>query len=480
LLSAGLRLQGLCFGLPAQLHPDEPFLFASARQLRTHGVITHRIGASYPPLYVRLLALQQSAAAALGGGELRESTLFVLGRGLTVLLSLGCLAVGYQLARDLAGPGAGLWAAALLAVNPALVEHARYMTVDTAVTLLVLLTVLLSLRALDRPGPLSLGALAVGLLAVATKYNAALVLLVPLYVQIRGCRTERRCLIRQLGASALAMLLAFWLLAVRYRMFESLHVPYTISGRFLDKEHALTLVSLRENAFALLRGSAGTLPVIVAGLVLAGRLPRPLYEKLGLIIGYVIAFTLLMSLFPEAGMRQFLPAVALTAVAGGVLGQAAIEVLARRRGSRIGRWITAAAVLGLLVPSAAQAAAQGSLLRRKDTRVQTLDWFRQHAPPGSVVVIEYDAVEFLTGDDGRALPFRPVVVRSLLDVDASSARAGQVKYLVADSRARGGYFDGARGSLRGFVMLAALPSQGRPGPDRVIFGLPDEGGLGGR
>jgi 4-amino-4-deoxy-L-arabinose transferase-like glycosyltransferase len=470
LVAAALRLPGIRFGLPAQLHPDEPFLFASARQLRSGGAITHRIGASYPPLYVRLLAVQQSLAAAIAGAEPRDPTLFVLGRGLTLLLSLIGVGLGYALARDLAGAAAGLWAAALLAVNPVLVEHARYMTVDTGVTVLVLATFLLALRGLDRPGPSSVAAFLVGLLAVATKYNAVLVLLVPLYVQVRGCGANRRCLARQLALSGAAALLVFWLLATRYQMFQSLHVPYTISGRFLEKEHAFALLSLGDNVRALLFGAAGALPAIAAGLLVSPRLPASLYQKLGLVAAWLAAYILLMSLFPFAGVRQLLPGIALASVVAGVLVSAGLAGASR---TGTARWrdplLTAGAVVVLLLPPAARAAAAARILMRDDTRLQTVDWFRRHAVPGSVVLVEYDAVEFLTGDDGRPLPFRPVVVPSLRDLDAASRQAGEARYLVADGRARGGYFDGPRGPLRGFVLQAALPSHGRPGPERAIF-----------
>jgi hypothetical protein len=313
----------------------------------------------------------------------------------------------------------------------------------------------------------------VGLLAVATKYSAVLVLLVPLYVQVRGCGANRRCLARRLALSGAAALLVFWLLATRYQMFQSLHVPYTISGRFLAKEHAFALLSLGDNVRALLYSAAGALPAIAAGLLVAPRLPRSLYRKLGLIAAWLAAYILLMSLFPFAGVRQLLPAVALASVAAGVFVQAGLAEASRRAAPHWHRSLTAVAAAVLLLPPAARAATQARILTRDDTRLQTVDWFRRHAVPGSVVLVEYDAVEFLTGDDGRPLPFRPVVVPSLRNLDATGL-PGEARYLVADDRARGGYFDGPRGPLRGFVLQAALPSHGRPGPERAIFTAADQ------
>ena len=102
-----------------------------------------------------------------------------------VLLSLGIIVLTYLLALSVTGSrGAGLAAAALAAVSPALVEESAFIGVDVPMAFFCLIAVWFAIKVVERftlPGLAGLG-IACGL-AISTKYNAAPIALLP----VVGC-----------------------------------------------------------------------------------------------------------------------------------------------------------------------------------------------------------------------------------------------------------------------------------------------------
>ncbi|MGQ9731916.1 MAG: ArnT family glycosyltransferase [Candidatus Zipacnadales bacterium] len=191
-LAALVRLAGITWGLPNKTHlfsyhPDEYFSLNGAFQLILFGDPNPRFF-NYPSLYLYLAA----GACALGHGAmgltaemaqlpqvLRAFTLDA--RLMTVLLALTCIGATYGAACRLGGRAAGLWAAAIVAFAPGHVLYSHFAAVDVPLTCFMMLTTWAALVLRDDPRPRALVIAGIGTgAAAATKYNGALVLLIPL------------------------------------------------------------------------------------------------------------------------------------------------------------------------------------------------------------------------------------------------------------------------------------------------------------
>lgn len=113
-------------------------------------------------------------------------------RMLTVAFGVASIGCAFALGRRLAGAATGLLAAALLATNGFHVEQSAWATTDVPASTLALVALHATLRFLDRPRlRWWLGALAAAGLAAAVKYNAVVVLVVPLVAQLATARRDR-------------------------------------------------------------------------------------------------------------------------------------------------------------------------------------------------------------------------------------------------------------------------------------------------
>jgi 4-amino-4-deoxy-L-arabinose transferase-like glycosyltransferase len=196
LFAAALRLTGLAFDLPYVYHPDEPFNVAIVQSIFRGDLNPHFF--VYPSLfyYVQALAyvpyyLVGSLAGAfharsdimplveiiMGVTRAPDPGLMVLSRVVSASFSTAAVALAYIAGRRLFDrAGIGLAAAALLAVMPAGVVHARYVTPDAFVLFFVTASLVASVLVYrqGRPRDYVLAGVLVGLTA-STKYNAALV-----------------------------------------------------------------------------------------------------------------------------------------------------------------------------------------------------------------------------------------------------------------------------------------------------------------
>jgi 4-amino-4-deoxy-L-arabinose transferase-like glycosyltransferase len=504
LCAFALRAQGFTWGLPYQLHPDEPVLFLAAQQLLRTGALeglsfaeVYKTAIGYPPLYIRWLVMQQAVLIALAGAPFPQMVYFAFSRLLNVAVGAAAAALVYRLALDVGGKGAATLAAAWVAVNPTLVQHARFATPDTPVTLLVLLTLIVACKARWRGSAwLGQGAVICGLVAVTMKYQAAPILAVALYALLRA---EQRGLARSAAHLGLAALLiggVFGLLLTRFHMLELVHAPGQPTASFFQKDNPLALVGLRGNLGAFLQG-VGTinLGVALVGLTLLNlsglNKSRTSREGAWMVAAFALLLMAELSLFRFDNIRQLLPAIAATGVlwGSGLWGLAdlvarKLAVLAPRyfvdAGSLAVKLAAAIVVAGaalLLTPRVVLVAREGWLLTHKDTRAITADWFNANAPDGSGIALEYDNVEFIPEYGGfpGTKRFKAIVVDSLFDLSYDDYRAAGIQYLVADSRSarHGGYFsDPDNPKFREWVRpLKEISNEANPGPRRIIFEL---------
>ncbi|MDH7474566.1 MAG: glycosyltransferase family 39 protein [Anaerolineae bacterium] len=347
----------------------------------------------------------------------------------------------------LADPLAGLLAAAFLAVNPTFIAHSYYAIADTPVMTLVMLCVLLSLLAARFPRRwYALAGVVVGLLAVATKYNVFVVVLLPLYVMGRYLYRDLRQLARNLIPAALLIGGTFWLLATRYHMFDIVNAPYSPTGSLFQKSNVFSLVSAGPNLAAVVPATGGliTLGIVAGGLVLLAadeRLKaRVWWEGIGMLIAFGFLFFVIMSLFEFSGVRHFVPLIAAMAAVWAVALRSIIQFCADRVPA-LPRWTAAIAGLAcvlLLLPGFLDALHEARVISRKDTRAITADWFIANVPEGGIIAVEYDAVEFLPDYGGYPGPqvFQPAVVESILHIPIAEYRQACVTWLPTNGQRR--------------------------------------------
>jgi 4-amino-4-deoxy-L-arabinose transferase-like glycosyltransferase len=414
-VAAAMRLWGITWGLPDRTHlfsyhPDEYFSLSAAFSL-AQGDLNPRFF-NYPSLYLYLAAAAGSLAGhvgtlggALTGGQagmpvLREVAemlrpLTLDARLVTVLLSLGTVLAAYGVAGRLAGPAGALCAAAALAVMPGHVLQSHWATVDVPLAFFTTLSLYAALRLREDAGPRAalLAGLACGA-AMATKYNGALVLAMPLAaLAVRAVSARKSGALKasalQAGIVIVAMAAAFvcvspyvlldWTRAREGIAFEIRHMR---AGEYPAQ-------TLEPNGWwfhlrALCYGTGGCALLTVAlalGLYGVWRTwPRS---------APLAAFAALwFAAIGAAGVRYArygVPLLPLLAI-GSALGVAAL--LKAREGaepSRVAAWVGAVA----LVPLVALPAACSGLLCRsvagRDPRDAALSWVPQHVPPGARV-----------------------------------------------------------------------------------------------
>src|SRR5947209_3111028 len=170
-VAAAVRLPALPAGLPYMTYVDEGHVLHHALHLlvrRTWEPDNYSYG-SLPFYLVAGTALAWSPVYAATHGHpmaddlspspspyydvVEPVDLLVIGRLVTLAFSLGVVALTGLLARRLAGPAAGLFAAWLAALVPALVARSSIVNIDPLVAFFVLAALLFAEGARDGPRP---------------------------------------------------------------------------------------------------------------------------------------------------------------------------------------------------------------------------------------------------------------------------------------------------------------------------------------
>jgi hypothetical protein len=238
LTAAAVRLPALTAGLPYMTYVDEGHVLHHVSYLLAHRTWEPDTY-SYPSLPFYLVAgtaLAWSPVYSLTRGRplvdalspappeyydlLEPPSLLLLGRLVTLAFSLGAVVLTGLLVRRLAGPAAGLFAAWLAALVPALVLRSSIVNINPLAAFFTLAALLFAeaARSGERPRRDAVLAGLMAGLAGATKYPAALICLsVGLAVLLAEApwRERLRRLLLAGGAAVLALLLAMPSLALR-------------------------------------------------------------------------------------------------------------------------------------------------------------------------------------------------------------------------------------------------------------------------
>jgi len=402
-----LRLQGISFGLPALLDPDEPiFIIIALKLIINHtldpGWFGHPGSTTIYSLAIIEIAVfvagylsgQFASAADFAAAAYHDpSILFLPGRYLMVALGVGCVILTYLIARRLFDTRTGLLAAALLAVNPLHIKWSQIIRTDVHAGFFMLLCVLASIGIARRGALFDYIAAGVAIgLATATKWPTAVIACAPLGACLSrigaGAAPARE--LRLLAASALAAPVALFL-ASPFLLIDAPTVIRHVSGEEQLHHLGATGGGLLANLGWYIADPLGRsvgwlgLAAIATGAAIVAFRHR---IALATLLVPALVFLLLVSSQRIIWARWIVPIVPMLSVLAAVALIAAGDWLA----ARIGRapaiaWQAALAAL-LIVPMLVTAAAEANE-RRHETRSLAAIWAKAHLPPGSRLLIEH-------------------------------------------------------------------------------------------
>jgi 4-amino-4-deoxy-L-arabinose transferase-like glycosyltransferase len=393
-----LRLWNIDQNLPLVYNIDESARFVPDAAAFFHQRLGYRELVNPPGMmgllglvdqaWFRPQGLSPSAALARDPGEA-----YLLGRVVVAVLSAAAVPVLHAAARRLVGPVAALIAAVLLAVAFLPVAYARVALADGPTLLFVALGLLggawlLQDDAGRRRGVLLAG-VAVGL-AAGFKYNAGIVVLVPLAALALRAREDglraagRRTLL--LGGAALVAFVVSnpYVLIDPHEVWRAIEYQahWSAGGRYVGEP--------MRSGFAFYTWAAGWgvgwAPLVAGALgaaLLAVRRPRIALLLLPMVAGYL----LVMGVQDRFFARWLLPIVPVLAIAAAFAAQEAAALL-RRRSRTVGALAAVLLGLGLAAQSAVHSVHTAAVVGRADTRTVLRDWMVEHVPARSGVVLE--------------------------------------------------------------------------------------------
>ncbi len=478
-----LRVWGLSSGVPFAVGVDEPAIMAPVLRIMKSGSFNPHFF-DYPGLaiYAHLaVASVRFMAGAMGGlwsslAQVGPADFYMWGRAVTALVGTGTVLVIHQVGLRW-GARHALLAAGLLAVMPLHVRESHYLLTDVPLTFFVALTLLLSLRAQERPSLSTFAwAGAAAGLAAGTKYNGLVALVMPLVAasaitSVPGSRLRRA--IAATGASVAAFLLvapftvldlpgfleAFGHLAMHFRPRS----PALEPGWLLYLKHLLQAL-----------GWPGFL-LAVSGMVLVGvrAVKGPGQTRAALTLVFVLLYFWLISRSNQLFGRYALPLVPMVCLWAAIATISGVSLLRRFAIPRFARTtlIAGLTVAALLPPSIT------SLKFDRGLGVQTTQalawaWIATRTFPGATVVSE------ARGLDLPEPRYRVEHVKDLPVREASAYLDAGVDYLIASDEVFGpAMADPATAAAYQRIFDAAAdtqvfrPSADHPGPEIRILRL---------
>jgi 4-amino-4-deoxy-L-arabinose transferase-like glycosyltransferase len=438
-LGFALRLIGLSYGNPFRYHPDEMKLVYHAGNILDYtswSRETFFLLKGYPPFYAFALAgaflvyilwlMISGTATSLAAVKvyyyLHPFHFHMVGRWLSLLAGVLTIVAIYEIGKRLYSRMTGLWAAAFWAVTFLPVKNANFATVDILLTLFTTLSFYFSVGILHR-GRLKdyLGAAIFAGLAVATKYNAGLILLPILAAHLlaprqyvasgSGGRLRARLaalLDRRLWLAGLATLAAFLIacplpLIDFHRFWQSVAgtAEFEQTGKlgsggtffsYLTGDQSPGYGFFYDNTFGASLGWGVTVLFLLGMIYLLWRRRR---EDILILIFPVVLYAVIGQMNYKA-MRHLLPLVPfLLLIAAELLSACASRMKSRRK-----ILIFYVVIIGLAVaPQLLKSLRYDLALYQVDTRTRLKEWIETNIPAGARIGTEEFAPPLLSSHD---------------------------------------------------------------------------------
>ena len=388
LMSLGLSLSLISWGLPYYLHPDEQFVVTNTMRMGENGFLpTNSI---YPPLmfythlalYGAYFIVLNATGEVAGFGDFADfyhshlSNFFILSRSLAVLASLLTLILVYVFAKKISKSSkAALLAAFLLAVSPGFVASSALIKADIFIALFFLLSLYYLAYKNEKIRWIAL------FTALATSLNYYGLFIVP------------------------AVVAGFFLLKQKNRAIP--YLKYVILFGFVlnfifllnfsqgvnDVMHVLSMVKDRVSSvcipfwegnqfFGIWEGFGVPALFAAAGLIYFWRKKKTEHELLG-ISG--LSFIFLLSLISAREPRYSIAVYPLIAI---LAGAAIIKGYEYLKEVRKPGYIKAAYVLLVALALIFPAQVTYSLVTNTDSRLVSAGWIKENIPKDSVIATE--------------------------------------------------------------------------------------------
>jgi 4-amino-4-deoxy-L-arabinose transferase-like glycosyltransferase len=486
--AAFLRFWSLGYGIPFAIGVDEPEIMARVvTMLKTGNFNPHFF--DYPGLtfYLQLpVAIARFLTGAIAGSwqgldQVDAGDFYLWARALTACFGVATVFLTYQIGMRW-GARHALLGAGLLAVLPMHVRESHFVLADVPATFFATLTFLLSLVAHEKGTAKAFAwAGAAAGLTIASKYNAGLILLLPLiscWMTLPAQPSRLICMLAALGGSVAAFLIG---------------APYTI----LDLPAFLNGFAHLTTAYRP-RGGTGESGASIYFKHLQNTLgwPATLLMISGLILGIVravkgpgrVRWTLLV-VFPIVyfytisgrGLifgRYLLPMLPFVCMLAAIAVVSGVSLLRRFDIPRTPRRLLIAALtIAALLPPTWTSVGFDRMISQRSTQEVAYNWILQNIPPKSKVMVEkYDLR--LSDSLYRVGYTSDLTSRAYEDY----ARDG-VQYVIASSQAFGPILERPQIAPDRYARYRALfdqsqqvftikPEPGRPGPELRVYRLP--------
>jgi hypothetical protein len=383
LVALGLRLWGIRQGLPYAYNLDERAHFVPHAVAMTGGNLD-------PGYFINPPAFTYMIAAWLGvlhiGGDVTQlfatdpGQVFLDARVLTLILSLGAVLATYFAGKAFFGRGAGLLAAAIMAVSFLPVFYSRQALNDGPAVLPCALALWASAAILNGAGRRAYAAAGacVGL-AAAMKYSDGVIVLAVVAAALAAPDRNLKRLASSLAVAAGAAILV--VLITNPYVFSDWHTfthDLDRQRKFADgapllgqPEHNGWVYYVKTMSWAL--GIVPALAAVIGGVLLVVKRRREAWV-FGVL---VILFWLYMGSQHRFYVRWMLPLYP------------ALAILAAYAATQLRKpALIAVAAAVLLIPTAIPTIRNAAVMARTDTRTEARDWMVAHIPQGTKVVFE--------------------------------------------------------------------------------------------
>ncbi|HEX9373847.1 MAG TPA: phospholipid carrier-dependent glycosyltransferase, partial [Roseiflexaceae bacterium] len=442
----------------------------------------------YPGLtfYLQLpVAIARFLIGAIGGRwqgleQVDAADFYLWARALTALFGVGTVFLTYQIGMRW-GARHALLGAGLLAVLPMHVRESHFVLADVPATFFATLTLLLSLVAHEKGTAKAFmwAGVAAGL-TIATKYNAGLILLLPLisaWMTLPASPSRLICVLAALGGTVGAFLIGapytlldlpaflngFAHLTAAYRT----HGTPSESGASIYLKHLLNTLGWP----AMLLLISGVVLGIVRAMKGPGRVRWTLLVVFPVVYFYAISGR---GLIFGRYLLPMLPFVCMLAAIAVVSGVSLLRRFDIPRTPR--RLLIAALTIAALLPPAWNSVSFDRAISQRSTSELAYNWILMNIPAKSRIVIEkYDLR--LSDSLYRLAYVNELTLRQYDDY----AREG-FDYIIASSQAFGPVLDAPQNAPDRYARYRAIfdqsqevfnvkPQPGRPGPELRVYRL---------
>lgn len=486
LISAALlRFWALGHGVPFAVQVDEPEVMERATNMMRSGDFHPRFF-DYPTLYIYLqflVSVLRFVAGALGGmwtslQGAATADFYLWGRALTATLGVATVWIVFHIGMRW-GARHALLAAGLMAVQPQHVRESHYVLTDVPLTFFVALTLLLSLRAVERGTWRAYALAGAGAgLATATKYNGVLALIAPLVALALTPPAGSRLVaaLSVCGSGALAFLVAAPYTVLDLPAFLNTFARLTGEYRSTSRPgEAVWRTYLKQLGP---RGGFGYPALLLAagGMVLgAVRLVRgPGRARWAVVLVFPLVYFWFVSRQQIAFARYLLPIMPSLCVLAAAAVISGVSWLRRYEIPRAPRTaLIAALTIAALLPPAVTAIRFDRMISRTSTAQLAWDWVHTNIPKDAVVVLE--TRNLVLPDYPRAEHVKQLRLKPYEQYAAEGA-----DYLIASSQAFGPFLVSRHATPEEYTEYRLLfdrceelarfkPSDEHPGSELIVF-----------